>query len=348
MKKELSEMTLEELWQLFPISLVAHREEWALWYEQEQQYLADILPAGQLAGISHIGSTAIDAIWAKSIVDILVEVERGCDLESIKEILLQHGYIYMNGKEYRMSFNKGYTKDGFDKEVFHLHLRYAGDHDEIYFRDYLNHHREAAKEYEKLKLGLWKEYEHDRDEYSEQKTAFVCKYTAIAKAEVSLAREGEADNMLEIVSGENYVEEVKGLIIEYTNSLGRDLAFQDLQTELSDISVKYLHNGGRLLAAVWDKKVVGCIALRRIDDRTCEMKRLYVQPEYRSYQIGKKLVAEIIAAGGKMGYKRMVLDTIKPLKGAISLYRKFGFQEIPAYYDNPMDDAVYMELKLQG
>lgn len=87
----------------------------------------------------------------------------------------------MSEKEDRLSFNKGYTIDGFAKRVFHLHLRYDGDHDELFFRDYLIEHSDVAKEYEQLKMGLWKKYEHDRDTYTESKTEFVRKYTGMAK-----------------------------------------------------------------------------------------------------------------------------------------------------------------------
>lgn len=81
--------------------------------------------------------------------------------------------------------NKGYTPQGFAERVFHIHLRVAGDIDELYFRDYLNAHPEVAKEYERLKLSLWKEYEHDRDGYTAAKSAFVSKYTELAKAELA-------------------------------------------------------------------------------------------------------------------------------------------------------------------
>ena len=86
----------------------------------------------------------------------------------------------MAQSEKRMDFNKGYTPDGFAERVFHLHLQDFGDHDELYFRDYLNEHPETAKEYEKLKLSLWKPYEHDRDGYTEQKTGFVRTVTNLA------------------------------------------------------------------------------------------------------------------------------------------------------------------------
>ena len=131
--------------------------------------------------ISHIGSTAIPSIWAKPIVDILVEIPKGRSLLSYKADIINCGYICMSQSENGMSFNKGYTESGFAKRVFHLHLRYAGDNRELYFRDYLIEHSDVAKEYEDLKLNLWKKYEHNRDAYTNAKTEFVKKYTEKAK-----------------------------------------------------------------------------------------------------------------------------------------------------------------------
>lgn len=179
MGKKLSEMSLEELWQLFPIILTEHRECWRQWYAEEEAVLREAVP--QAVRISHIGSTAVEGIWAKPIVDILVEVPAGCALEDIKAPLLASGYLCMSESKERVSFKKGYTEQGFAESVFHLHLRYAGDHDELYFRDYLIDHPGIAAEYEKLKLRLWKEYEHDRDGYTGAKTGFVRDCTAKAK-----------------------------------------------------------------------------------------------------------------------------------------------------------------------
>ena len=95
-----------------------------------------------------------------------------------------------------------------------------------------------------------------------------------------------------------------------------------------------------------DKKIVGCVAYHRHNSNRCEMKRLYVKPNYRNLKIGKKLVNEIILLAKKDGYQEMVLDTIKPLKRAINLYKKFGFKEIDPYYHNPMPDVIYMKLTL--
>lgn len=179
MGKKLSEMSLEELWQLFPIFLTEHQEIWREWYTKEEGQLKKLLTP--IARISHIGSTAVSAIWAKPIIDILVEVPQECDLLSVKDMLVNNGYICMHQSSHRISFNKGYTENGFAEKVFHLHLRYVGDNDELYFRDYLIEHPDIAKEYEKMKLRLWKEYEHDRDGYTNAKADFIKKWTCEAK-----------------------------------------------------------------------------------------------------------------------------------------------------------------------
>lgn len=177
MSKPLSEMTLQELWELFPIQLTEHKECWKDRYQEEQAFLSSFLSKN--VRLFHIGSTAINGIWAKPIIDMLAEAPLA-EHEAIKELLLGNGYFCMAQSENRIDFNKGYTPDGFSERIFHLHLRDFGDHDELYFRDYLNENPETAKEYEKLKLFLWKPYEHDRDGYTEQKTGFVRKVTKLA------------------------------------------------------------------------------------------------------------------------------------------------------------------------
>lgn len=181
MSPSLEEMSLEELWQLFPIFLREHQDEWKDWYEEERLRLLSFLPTNQLVRISHIGSTSLETIWAKPIVDILLEIPKAADMAVMRDLLLQNGYLLMSESQGRMSFNKGYTPSGFAERVFHLHLRYEGDHDELYFRDYLQEHPAVAKDYEQLKLSLWKQYEHNRDAYTDSKTDFIKKYTKEAK-----------------------------------------------------------------------------------------------------------------------------------------------------------------------
>ena len=181
MSPSLEEMSLEELWQLFPIFLREHQAEWKDWYEEERLRLLSFFPTNQLVRISHIGSTSIETIWAKPIVDIMMEIPKVADMVAMRDLLLQNGYLLMSESQGRMSFNKGYTPSGFAERVFHLHLRFEGDHDELYFRDFLQEHPAVAKNYEKLKLSLWKQYEHNRDAYTEAKTDFIKKYTKEAK-----------------------------------------------------------------------------------------------------------------------------------------------------------------------
>ena len=178
MSKKLSEMTLEELWELFPIILAVHNPCWADWYSKEVELLKSVLPNG--TEYHHVGSTAINGIMAKPIVDILIVVDSTAQMRQAADILQEHSYIVMSAGESRISLNKGYTESGFAERVFHLHIRLKGDTNEIYFRDYLNAHPDVAKGYEELKLGLWKKYEHNRDAYTEAKTDFVNKYTALA------------------------------------------------------------------------------------------------------------------------------------------------------------------------
>ncbi len=177
--KKLNEMTLEELWQLFPISLTEHKTYWKDYYNEEISELKKLLPIH--AKYHHIGSTAINGIYAKPIIDILIVVNSLSEQKQAANLLENHGYIIMSETENRISLNKGYTENGFAEKVFHLHLRLKGDDDEIYFRDYLNAHPKTAKEYEKLKLKLAKEYEHNRDEYTQAKTEFVKRITDLAK-----------------------------------------------------------------------------------------------------------------------------------------------------------------------
>ncbi len=181
MPKELSEMSLEELWELFPISLVEHNDKWELYYDEIETILKNLLAECPIERISHIGSTAIAGIWAKDIVDVLIEISKDSDIENIAELIELNGFRRMSTEANRISLNRGYTESGFAEKVFHVHIRYVGDNDELYFRDYLNEHPQIAKEYEMLKLQLWKQFEYNRDAYTSAKTEFVRRQTLEAK-----------------------------------------------------------------------------------------------------------------------------------------------------------------------
>ncbi len=183
MGNDLSEMSLEELWELFPIFLVPHDARWKEWFNEIEKTLTERLSDQPVVRISHIGSTAIQGIWAKNIVDVMIEIPDSSDMKYTAQILEQNGFSIMSSEANRISLNKGYTENGLADKVYHIHLRYAGDNDELYFRDYLNEHPDVANEYEALKLRLWKQYEHNRDAYTESKTDFISKWTAEARKE---------------------------------------------------------------------------------------------------------------------------------------------------------------------
>ena len=181
MSKELTEMTLEELWELFPVFLVEPNENWPDYYSEIETVIRKALNAFSVDRISHIGSTSLKGIWAKNIIDVLVEIPEQADMGKAAQAMEQNGFIRMSSDIGRISLNRGYTKDGFAEKVYHIHLRYTGDNDELYFRDYLNEHPKIAKEYENLKLRLWKAHEHNRDAYTEAKGDFIRKLTLEAR-----------------------------------------------------------------------------------------------------------------------------------------------------------------------
>ena len=186
MKKELSEMSTKELWELFPIILKEHNPEYKEWYENEKMQLFGCVRNQDIKRISHIGSSAVEGLLAKPTVDILLEVDDKCVIAKLIESLCENGWTLMSGEykpDLNLVFNKGYTQDGFAEKVYHLHVRYLRDWDELYFCDYLVDHTDVAAQYGNLKLSLLKEYEHNRDGYTEAKSEFIMRYTEKAKIE---------------------------------------------------------------------------------------------------------------------------------------------------------------------
>lgn len=182
---DLTALSLEELWALFPIILKEHNPDYKVWYEEEKQRIISKVKPENLIRISHIGSTAVKGLTAKPIVDILLEIDGACGVSAIIKVLKTLGWRLMSQEDdpVKLSFNKGYTPEGFADRVYHLHVRYFGNWSELYFRDFLIAHPDVAGEYERLKLKLWKQYEHDRDGYTEAKTDFVRRYSDMAKVE---------------------------------------------------------------------------------------------------------------------------------------------------------------------
>ncbi len=154
--------------------------------------------------------------------------------------------------------------------------------------------------------------------------------------------------MLEIVQADSgeHLHHIKGLFKEYEASLDFDLSFQDFEHELEHLPGEYAHPDGRLLLAIYDKQIAGCVALRKITEEICEMKRLYVRPEFRGHGIGKALALVIIEEAHHIGYTKMRLDTVPSMKEANALYISLGFKPIAPYRYNPVKGAQFMELNL--
>ncbi|MBM4162457.1 MAG: GNAT family N-acetyltransferase [Ignavibacteria bacterium] len=143
------------------------------------------------------------------------------------------------------------------------------------------------------------------------------------------------------------VDLARDLFREYQSSLGIDLCFQEFDKELAELPGEYSPPDGRLILGYWASDLAGCVALRKIDDATCEMKRLYVRPAFRGKKIGRTLAEIIIGEARRMGYARMRLDSLPSMKEAIALYRSLGFRAIGPYRYNPIEGSMFMELDLK-
>lgn len=142
------------------------------------------------------------------------------------------------------------------------------------------------------------------------------------------------------------MDEVRKLFREYEAFLGVDLCFQDFEQELADLPGKYTPPSGALLLARTTDRIAGCVALRELEQGACEMKRLFVRPEYRGTGLGRRLAERIVEDAKLIGYLRMKLDTFEFLEGAVHIYKQMGFYKTGSYYDNPHDEVQYWELDL--
>lgn len=154
--------------------------------------------------------------------------------------------------------------------------------------------------------------------------------------------------MLQIVeahAGKN-LQDVRQLFEEYATSLGISLDFQHFDKELATLPGDYAPPGGRLLLALSEGQVAGCVALRPLSNGICEMKRLYTRPQFRSLKIGRALAEAVIEKARRVGYTRIRLDTLPTMERARAMYASLGFKEIAPYRYNPIEGTAFMELTL--
>lgn len=158
---------------------------------------------------------------------------------------------------------------------------------------------------------------------------------------------------IKIIPAYDHPQEVGVLFSEYTNmliegdsSFRNYLDMQHYDEEMKHPENKYGVPDGRLYIAYCKEELAGCIGLRKIDDQNCEMKRLYVRPQFRGKKIGKQLIRKVITDAKEIGYSYMLLDTLPFLESAVRMYTGFGFYRIESYNDNPMNTAIYMKLDL--
>lgn len=158
---------------------------------------------------------------------------------------------------------------------------------------------------------------------------------------------------IEIIPAYDHPQEIGALFTEYTDMLiagdrtVRDyLDIQHYDEEIKHLEGKYGLPYGRLYLAYCDGEAAGCIGLRKLDAQRCEMKRLYVRPQFRGRRLGEQLVEKIIEDARAIGYSHIMLDTLPFLEAAISMYQKFGFSTTERYNDSPMDSTIYMKLEL--
>jgi len=193
MVKHILETDEERRARIYPVILSEYNLAWLEWFAEEKANLEQLIGAENIAGISHIGSTSVSGLLAKPTVDILLEINEAVDIDKMIAALPSPYYICLNEAALtfptpppHLMFLKGYLSDGFAEKVYHIHVRYLDDWDELHFRDYLIANPVTAAEYAELKRKLFKEFEFNRDGYTDAKSVFIKEITKKAREEVSI------------------------------------------------------------------------------------------------------------------------------------------------------------------
>ncbi len=186
MSNKINKLTTAELGSLFPIILEESKPEWFDYYVEEEKRIFDAIGV-YIFRIHHFGSTSVPGLLAKPTIDILVEIALNSNEEKIIDAMQNAGFLYSEKQENpapHMMFMKGYAETGFVGQAVHVHVRFPGDWDELYFCEYLRRHPEIHKEYEQLKIELKKHFEKDREAYTNGKSSFIERITALARHEL--------------------------------------------------------------------------------------------------------------------------------------------------------------------
>lgn len=145
-------------------------------------------------------------------------------------------------------------------------------------------------------------------------------------------------------------DELRAILREYARSIHVDLCFQNFEDEIATLPGEYVEPRGALLMARINGELVGCCALRPLDNvdypNACEMKRLYVRKPFRKLGIGRQLVEAIMDCARQADYDCVLLDTLSDMESARALYQDLNFDEIPPYYHNPIEGAHYLKAQL--
>ena len=192
MAGKLDQLNIEELGNLFPVIIAEYDPAWIKMFAAEKINIEDVLGVQNIVRIEHIGSTAVSNLKSKPTIDILLEVPESVDTKIVIEKLISIDYHFIHRPENpapHMMFVKGYTINGFKGQAYHIHLRYPGDWDELYFRDYLKLHPETVREYGELKLRLAAEFRNNREGYTEKKTDFIKRITGLAREKTTRGKE---------------------------------------------------------------------------------------------------------------------------------------------------------------
>ncbi|GEM_PF-148486 len=337
-QKDLHEMNNEELWQLFPIILTEHNQEWKTIYEKEKELLIKTIGRENIVHIHHIGSTAVDGLLAKPTIDILIEIKKETPLKALISSMKKAGYIYTpqpNNPAPHMMYMKGYTPEGFKGQAFHVHVRYPGDWNELYFRNYLIDNPQIAQEYGQLKLGLKDKYKHNRDGYTQAKTDFIQRITQLARDNYTSIEKGTLYNIDELEKLYDDLNDYLEATVNYPGWIKgiypvRETAVEAIKEDSLYVIKKKNQIAGSIILnhtpeAAYDQAKWG------IDvDYSCILvvRTLVVHPDFLKQGIASQLMSFAKEYALTHHIKAIRLDVSINNTAAIRLYEKQGYKYI--------------------